>query len=233
MPVLLAWLVHVYSAVGVLLGFLSVLLVERGEYRSALWLNALAVVIDASDGTFARAARVKERIPRFDGARLEDIVDYLNYVLVPSLILFHAGLLPPDGARWIAAAPMLASAYGFCQKDAKTSDNYFLGFPSYWNILVLYLLALRTPAWLNTAIVLFLAAMVFVPIRYIYPSRTAAFQRVTVALGIVWGVLVALTLYYLPDPPREIVYASLLFPLYYALLSFFLSARTRSRRGEV
>jgi phosphatidylcholine synthase len=233
MPVLLAWLVHVYSAIGVLLGFFSVLLVERGEYRSALWLNMVAVCIDASDGTLARAARVKERIPWFDGARLEDIIDYLNYVLVPSLILFHAQLLPPGTASWIAAAPMLASAYGFCQKEAKTSDNYFLGFPSYWNILVLYLLALRTPAWFNAAIVLFLAVMVFVPIRYIYPSRTAVFQRLSVALGIVWAALIALTLYYLPEPPRAIVYASLFFPLYYTLLSFFLSARSRSGRGEV
>jgi phosphatidylcholine synthase len=233
MPVLLAWLVHVYTATGVLLGFFSVLLVERGEYRSALWLNALAVCIDASDGTLARAARVKERIPWFDGARLEDIIDYLNYVLVPSLILYHAELLPAGSAHWIAAAPMLASAYGFCQKEAKTSDNYFLGFPSYWNIIVLYLLALRTPAWLNAAIVLALAVMVFVPIKYIYPSRTAVFQRVTIALNIIWGVLVFLTLYYLPDPPLAIVYASLFFPLYYALLSFFLSARSRSGGGEV
>ncbi len=233
MPVLLAWLVHLYTAIGVLLGFFSVLLIEQDEYRAALWLNAIAVAIDASDGTLARAARVKERIPRFEGARLEDLVDYLTYVLVPSLILFHGGLLPPDGARWIAAAPMLASAYGFCQKEAKTSDNYFLGFPSYWNILVLYLLALGTPAWFNAAIVLALAVMVFVPIKYIYPSRTAAFQGVTLALGIVWGVLVLLTLYYLPDPPLAIVYASLFFPLYYTILSFFLWARGGLRRTEV
>jgi phosphatidylcholine synthase len=198
-----------------------------------LWLNALAVCVDATDGTLARAARVKELIPWFDGARLEDIIDYLNYVLVPSLILYHAELLPVGTAHWIAAVPMLASAYGFCQKEAKTSDNYFLGFPSYWNIVVLYLLALRTPAWFNATLVLALAVMVFVPIKYIYPSRTAVFQRVTVALNIVWGLLVFLTLYYLPDPPRAMVYASLFFPLYYALLSFFLSAQTPPRRGKV
>lgn len=233
MPVFLAWIVHVYTATGVLLGFFSVLLVERGEYRSALWLNALAVCVDATDGTLARAVRVKERIPWFDGARLEDLIDYLNYVLVPSLILYHAELLPAGGAHWIAAAPMLASAYGFCQKEAKTSDNYFLGFPSYWNIVVLYLLVLRTAAWFNAAVVLALAVMVFVPIKYIYPSRTAVFQRVTIVLNVIWGVLVFLMLYYLPDPPRAIVYASLFFPLYYALLSFFLSARTQPHRGKV
>lgn len=226
----LAWLVHIYSATGVVLGFFSVVLVERGDYRNALWLNALAVAIDASDGTLARAARVKERIPWFDGARLEDIIDYLTYVVVPCLIFFHAGLLP-ESARWIAAVPMLASAYGFCHAQAKTADHYFLGFPSYWNILALYLLALSTPGWLNAILILSLSFFVFIPIKYIYPSRTTAFQWPTVSLGLVWGVLVLLTIYYLPAPPRAIVYASLFFPLYYAILSFWLSSRQISPRA--
>jgi phosphatidylcholine synthase len=228
--VILAWLVHLYSAAGVVLGFFSIVLVERGDYRNALWLNALAVAIDASDGTLARAARVKERIPWFDGARLEDIIDYLTYVVVPSLIFFHAGLLP-EGAAWIAAVPMIASAYGFCQTQAKTADHYFLGFPSYWNILALYLLALATPGWLNAMLILTLSLFVFIPIKYIYPSRTAVFQWLTVSLGLVWGVLVVLTIYYLPAPPRAMVYASLFFPLYYTILSFWLSSRQISPRA--
>src|SRR5690348_18241503 len=93
---LLAWLVHLYSAIGVALGFFSIILVVRGDYRTVFWLNALAVAIDASDGTLARAARVKERIPWFDGARLEDIIDYLTYVVVPCLIFFYAGVLPKN-----------------------------------------------------------------------------------------------------------------------------------------
>jgi len=222
--IVLAWLVHLYSAIGVVLGFFSIVLVVRGDYRTTFWLNALAVAIDASDGTLARAARVKERIPWFDGARLEDIVDYLTYVVVPSLIFFYAGVLP-NNAEWIAAAPMLASAYGFCQTEAKTADHYFLGFPSYWNILALYVVALATPAWLNAALILALSAMVFVPIKYVYPSRTAVLQTLTVVLGLVWAALVFLTIYFLPEPPRGMVYASLFFPVYYTVLSFWLSRR--------
>ncbi|HEX9445617.1 MAG TPA: CDP-diacylglycerol O-phosphatidyltransferase [Candidatus Binatia bacterium] len=224
---ILAWLVHLYSASGTVLAFFSVLLVQRGDFKSAFWLNALAVAIDASDGTLARAARVKERIPWFDGARLEDIIDYLNYVLVPSLILVYADLLPRGDALWIAALPMLASAYGFCQKEAKTADNYFLGFPSYWNIVVFYLFVLRTPVWLNGFIILALSVLVLVPIKYIYPSRTAAFQWLTLTLGAVWGVLVLLTIYYLPAPPPAVVYASLVFPAYYTALSFWLARPKR------
>lgn len=224
----LAWLVHLYSAIGVALGFISIVLVVRGDYRTTFWLNALAVAIDASDGTFARAVRVKERIPWFDGARLEDIIDYLTYVVVPCLIFFYAGVLPKN-AEWIAAVPMVASAYGFCQTQAKTADHFFLGFPSYWNILALYIIALATPAWLNAWLIVALSVMVFVPIKYIYPSRTAVFQALTVALGLVWGALVLLTIYYLPEPPRAMVYASLFFPVYYTILSFWLSRRRSPR----
>lgn len=230
--IVLAWLVHLYSASGAVLAFFSVLLIQRGDFKNAFWLNALAVMIDASDGTLARAARVKELIPRFDGARLEDVIDYLTYVLVPCLILIYAGLLPPDDAPWIAAAPLLASAYGFCQKQAKTDDHFFLGFPSYWNIVVFYLFVLRPPVWFSGFIILALSVMVFVPIKYIYPSRTAALQGLTLVLGGAWGILTLLAIYWLPAPPRAVVYASLVFPAYYAALSFWLAGQ-KNRPGRV
>ena len=82
---------------------------------------ALTVVIDATDGTLARAARVKEVIPWFDGNLLDEIVDYLNFVIAPCFFLVHAGLLPPQDSLWLAALPLVASAYGFCRTDAKTA----------------------------------------------------------------------------------------------------------------
>ncbi|HEY2987366.1 MAG TPA: hypothetical protein VGL11_06550, partial [Candidatus Binatia bacterium] len=160
----LAWLVHLYTASGVVLALFSVFLIEAADFQNAFWLMALAVAIDASDGTLARAARVKELIPWFDGDRLEDIIDYLNYVLVPCLLLVRAELLPRSDAVWLAAAPMLASAYGFCQKQAKTADHFFLGFPSYWNIFAFYFYVLQTPRWINAFVILALSGLVFVPI---------------------------------------------------------------------
>jgi phosphatidylcholine synthase len=225
---ILAWLVHLYTASGAVLALFAVLLIERADYKDAFWLMALAVAIDASDGTLARAARVKERIPWFDGDRLEDITDYLNYVLVPCLIFFRADLLPQSDALWLAAAPMLASAYGFCQKEAKTADHFFLGFPSYWNIVALYLFVLQTPRWFNGFLILALSVLVFVPIKYVYPSRSVELRGLTIALALAWGVLILLTIYYLPAPPPVVVYASLLFPVYYAGLSFWLAARKSS-----
>ncbi len=231
-PKILAWLVHLYTGTGVVLALLSILLIERAEYRNAFWLMALAVAVDASDGTLARAARVKELIPWFDGDRLEDIIDYLNYVLVPVFFLIHAGLLPETDALWLAAAPMLASAYGFCQKEAKTADHFFLGFPSYWNIVAFYLYILRTPLWVNGFVILALAVLVFVPIKYVYPSRSPVLRGLTIGLGIVWGILILALIYLLPEPPAAVTFSSLLFPLYYTALSFWLAARPAPARGD-
>ncbi len=187
----------------------------------------LAVVIDATDGTLARRAHVKEIISWFDGDRLEDIVDYLNYVLVPCVLMIRADLLPQEDALWLVAFPLLASAYGFCQKAAKTSDHFFLGFPSYWNIVAFYFYVLKTPLWVNAFLVLIFSALVLVPIRYLYPSRSPVLRGLTVSLGVLWGIMVLIIIYLLPQPPTSLVLGSLLFPAYYLILSFWLEASRR------
>jgi phosphatidylcholine synthase len=218
----LAWLVHLYTALGAVVAFIAIILIEQLKFQEAFWLMSLAVVIDATDGTLARAARVKECLPWFDGDRLEDIIDYLNYVIVPCWFFIHANLLPAEDARWLASLPLLASAYGFCQKDAKTSDHFFLGFPSYWNIVAFYFYVLRWPAWINAFTILVLSILVFVPIKYIYPSRSPHFRLLTNSVGTLWAFAVLAIIYLLPEPPRPLVFVSLAFPAYYTLLSLWL-----------
>jgi phosphatidylcholine synthase len=221
----LAWLVHLYTALGAVVAFVTILSIEQLRFQEAFWLMSLAVVIDATDGTLARATRVKELIPWFDGDRLEDIIDYANYVIVPCWFFIHASLLPAADALWLASLPLLASAYGFCQKQAKTSDNFFLGFPSYWNIIAFYSYILGSPLWINAFAILLLSVLIFVPIKYIYPSRSPHFRILTNTLGSLWGLAVLAIIYLLPEPPRSLVFVSLLFPAYYTALSLWLAFR--------
>lgn len=221
MPRLLAWLVHLYTALGAVVAVFTLALAAEGRYREALALMGLALLLDATDGTLARAARVKERVPSVDGARLDDIVDYLNYVVVPCFLLLWADLLPPGHGWWMVCLPLLASAYGFSQTDAKTPDHTFLGFPSYWNVVAFYCLVLDWDPWLNGVLVVVLSVMVFVPIRYLYPSRNTRLRGLTVSLGAVWGVLCCVVVYRLPDPSPGLALASLFFPVYYLTLSFW------------
>jgi len=217
--------VHVLTASGAVLAFLAALAVFDDDVRAAcLWL-AGAVAVDAADGWLARRARVAERQPRISGARLDDLVDYLTYVFVPMLIVWRAGLLPRAWALAVVAVVLVASAVGFAREQAKTADHFFTGFPSYWNIVALYLLVGGLPAPANAAVVVALAALVFAPVGFVYPTRTPTLRGLTLALGAVWGVAILLIIVALPDPPRWLVWGSLAYPVYYVVLSLVLNAR--------
>lgn len=224
-----AWLVHSYTACGAVLAFAMTIAVIQQRFRLAFLLMVAATVIDSTDGVLARLARVKEATPAFDGGRLDDIVDYLTFVFVPGLLLFQAGVLPSRWDAIVVAAMLLSSAYGFSAADAKTDDHFFTGFPSYWNIAALYLFAARLTPVVNAIVIVALSAMVFVRIGYIYPSRTPVLRGLTIALCLVWGVMVLQMIVMLPDVPRLLLLASLFFPIYYVVLSLVLNRR-RVRR---
>jgi phosphatidylcholine synthase len=221
------WGVHFYTALGAVLGLGALLFAANYQARQAFMALALSTAIDSTDGFAARALGVSTRLPGFDGALLDNIVDYLTYVAAPAFLMLRFGLLPV-GAEGLAAAGflMVASAYGFCRRNAKTPDNYFLGFPSYWNVTALYMFCLKAGAFANALAVVVLALMVFLPLKFIYPSRTAALRRVTLVLGSVWGLLILLLLFELPSPHPSLVYGSLGYVIYYFLASFALQARS-------
>ncbi len=222
-----AWAVHLYTASGAVLALLALDAIAHGAFGRAFAWMALAMLIDCTDGTLARRARVKEVLPNFDGSKLDDIVDYLNYVFVPIVLLVQAGLLPagPLGLA-TAALPLLASAYGFCESEAKTLDHFFTGFPSYWNVVALYLFVLGWAPTTNAWVLVVFAAAVFVPIRYLYPSRMALARGPTYALGALWGVAVFWMLSQFPTPSRTLALATLLFPAYYVALSLWVHWHT-------
>jgi phosphatidylcholine synthase len=125
-----AWLVHLYTASGALCAFFGAVAVFADRYRDALLWMVVATAVDATDGLFARRVRVKERLPDFDGARLDDVVDYLTFVFLPALFLYRTGALPDGWSGGVISVLLLSSAYGFAAGDAKSSDHFFTGFPS-------------------------------------------------------------------------------------------------------
>jgi len=224
----LAWSVHLFTASGAVVGVLALLAAHDGDLRAAsLWM-LLAMAIDSLDGSLARAVGVSRVLPHFDGRRLDDIVDYLNYVIVPCVFLLAGGLL---SHWWAVAPPILASAYGFSQVDAKTEDDFFLGFPSYWNVIAILAWLLEVPPAPLAAILAGFALLVFVPLKYAYPSKLRALKRTTYALTAVAAAAVAWSAL---DPERarrlHVPELVLLYPAWYFGLSFWLGGFER-RRG--
>lgn len=232
-----AWLVHIYTASGALAAFFGTLAVFDDRYRDAFLWMIVSTFVDATDGLLARAARVRQILPGFDGARLDDIVDYLTFVFLPALLAYRAGLLPPAIDEVVAGAMLISSAYGFTSADAKTDDYFYTGFPSYWNVVVLYLYvgvhAGLLNALLPAVILLVLSAMVFWRVVYVYPSRTPVWRTATVGLGVVWAAVVLAIVWMLPAVSPALVLASLAYPLYYVALSATLQSRRRKAMAVV
>ncbi len=226
-----AWGVHLYTGIGLILAArMAVLLVRGGAeaIREAFVLMLVASLVDATDGTLARKVRVKSVLPDFDGRKLDDIIDFLTYTFLPLLLVWRANLLPEGAGPWLLL-PLLASAYGFCQVEAKTDDGYFLGFPSLWNVVAFYLYVLHLPGWLAVAILVVLALMTFVPSRYLYPSsQPGLLNRVSNILVAPWCALVLAVMWRLPSGESMIAdpltwwlaAGSLYFPIFYMAASW-------------
>jgi phosphatidylcholine synthase len=218
-----AWAVHFYTASGAITAIIALDLITRGDLHGALVVMALALFIDSTDGPLARLLDVHSLLPLFDGSLLDNVVDYLTYVAVPVFFMLRAGILT-DGIAGLTVGSliMVASAYAFCRADAKTDDHYFRGFPSYWNVVAFYLYCLRLPFLANTAVLIALAILEFLPIKFIYPNRTEPLRGLTLTLAFIWAAVTALMVPSAPSYNPLLLYASLTFVVYYFVASFAL-----------
>lgn len=213
---IIALSVHLFTAIGVLLAFWSLLLIVQGELQNSLYLLAFAVIVDSLDGTFAREADVSIHTPSIDGALMDNITDYLNWVFIP---VFWAYTFL-DLHFMVGSAVLITSLFGFSHKQAKTDDDFFRGFPSYWNFVIFYLYLLGVDAWVTDTVLLIFAVLVLVPIKLIYPSRTPEWRRTTILLSIPYAIMIFIMLYYLRETPFWLLMASFYYPVYYVVISF-------------
>ena len=234
MRTIFAWFVHAYTALGLVCAAgIALLIVQGGDdaFRLAFFLMMVATAIDATDGWLARKARVKEVLPGFDGSALDNLIDFQTYTTLPLLLLWRTGSLPgPLG--WLLLLALLASAYGFSQTNAKTDDGFFLGFPSYWNIVAYYIYLLRFPAWLSAAVIAGFSILTFVPTPYLYATRGGPFAK-TVNVGApIWFAMLTVALFDRAEWATTLARLSLIYPVLYLALSTIVTIRAHNRRRD-
>ena len=220
----LAWSVHAFTATGAVWGFLTLLAIWDLNFKLAIVYILVAMFVDGFDGMLARWFHVKEYAGSVDGGLMDNIIDYLNYVVVAALLLIRVpGLMPAGFALTAASSILLTSAYQFSQTDAKTDNNsyFFKGFPSLWNFIVVYMMLLELNSWINFTAIMICNILVFVPIRYLYPTRNTRLRRFTLGFTYVYGALGVWALLQYPDVPEWVAPVSGVYVAYYALLSFF------------
>jgi phosphatidylcholine synthase len=237
----LAFGVHLFTASGVFWGFLALIAAAHQEWRTMFGWLALALFVDGVDGTFARKINVVEAAPRWSGAALDLIIDYLTYVIVPAYALYSSGILgsPNHPLNLIAMAViLLSSAMYFADNEMKTEDAWFKGFPAVWNLIVFYyfLLSPIEPTALSMAIIFVitvaLGLMTFASFVFVHPLRVAKLRLPTLSLLVIWSVLAIMAIWENMAPAHWVIWGLCITGLYFLILGYFRTAPTHDRTPE-
>src|SRR5262249_54644178 len=184
-----AFAVHIFTAAGAALAVAALLYAARGEWAAMFLCLGIAMIIDGVDGTIARWLKVAETLPRWSGDVLDLVVDFVTYVFVPAYVIADGGLLPEPLALLAGMVIVITGALYFADRQMKTADNYFRGFPALWNLAAFYLFLLKPAPLLTATIVAGLAALTFVPFKFLHPVRVVRLQALNIAGLILWSAL--------------------------------------------
>jgi phosphatidylcholine synthase len=224
----LAFLVHVLTASGAAFALLALIDAINLRWPQMFGWLAVALAVDAVDGTLARRLGAAEILPRYSGDILDLVVDYLGYVLVPALAIVTGDILPPSLALLAGAAILISSAIYFADRRMKTESWYFRGFPAAWNLIAFYLFLLRPDPYVALAAVALFVLMTFLPVYFIHPLRVTRLRRVNVALTAVWSALAIYALWCNLAPPAAVTAALTAIGVYF-LFAGLLHPRERTK----
>lgn len=216
-----AYGVHAFTALGAALGLWAIILTFEGYFQAAIWVLCAAAVVDSVDGALARAVDIHENAPRIDGALMDNIIDFVTWTIGPLVWLYATMQVPV----WVLMICAFASIFGFSNVEAKSEDDFFTGFPSFWNIVVVYIYLLDLSIPVASAILIGFAITTFLPVKFIYPSKTKHFQKVTLGLGALFVLQFLAIIYLFNESPLWLIYSSFIFPLYYFGTSFYLQLK--------
>lgn len=211
-----AWSVHIFTATGMVIGFIALEMAFEGKTYEAFLLLLLAAVIDGIDGTFARMFRVKEVLPDIDGHLIDGVVDCLNYVIVPAVIFYKSQMVPGFLSLPMVAGILYASMYHLSNARQVTDDYHFRGFPAWWNLIIYYLFILDLGQWANLGITLLFIVLHFVPVHFIYLSRMSRNRTIAFAATFLLLIVNGMILYEYPQTDPFLKVASVI-PLVFLL----------------
>jgi phosphatidylcholine synthase len=220
----LAWSVHAFTASGLLAGFMAMLAINDGNWRLAMSWLLLCLFIDGVDGTFARMFRVKEVLPNVDGKTIDYVIDFATYAIIPAYFFYMAELVDEIWRLPCVAIILMVSVLYYGKEGMVSEDNYFVGFPVMWNMVVFFMVFIFPPIPLvHTALVFVFALLHFVPIKYAYPSRSSRFFKLTLMVTVLFFVMVLLSIYFYPEVPAWVKALAFGTVGYYAVLALYVS----------
>ncbi|OEC33919.1 phosphatidylcholine synthase [Pseudomonas sp. 21C1] len=194
-----AWGVHAVTASGVILGLLALLAVIDGNPKQCLLWLGMALLVDGLDGTLARRYDVKGVLPHFDGSTLDLVIDYLTYVFIPAIFVYRFIPLPEYTLLLSVGLILLSSLFCFCNVNMKSKDNYFVGFPAAWNVVVVYFYLLDFGPWLTFGTILLLSALTLTRMKFLHPFRVKELMPLNIGVTMVWMLACAALIVQFPQ----------------------------------
>lgn len=192
----IAWAVHAFTLTGLVWATLAVVaLLESRPHWMWLWLG-IALVVDGVDGNMARKHHIKEVVPWFNGAVVDNIVDYLTWTAIPAaFMVMYLPLGPRPLAISLIILVLVSSMFCYANEAAKSRDYYFVGFPAAWNIVAVLLWVWNAPMAVCIAAIFIFSAMTLVPLHYTHPFRVERGRIANIAATFIWiistGTLIA------------------------------------------
>lgn len=184
-----AFSVHLLTASGSFLAFLSLVAASEERWAAMFWWLALALFVDGIDGPMARKLEVKDVLPTWSGIMLDNIIDYVTYVLIPAFALYQSGFMGEGLSFLSAAIIVVSSAIYYADTGIKTTENFFKGFPVVWNMIVFTLFVLEPGEHLSFAIVLVSAVLTFTPLHFLHPVRVVRLRWLNLGIFLLWCAL--------------------------------------------
>ena len=207
--------VHIFTASGAALALAALIYAVQGKWPAMFVCLGIALVVDGVDGTIARRLEVAEVLPRWSGDVLDLVVDFVTYVFVPAYAIVAGGLLPQPLALPAGIVIVVTGALYFADRNMKTADNYFCGFPALWNAAAFYLFLLKPTAFLAAATIVLLAGLTFVPFKFLHPMRVARMRAFNIAAVILWAILALIALWRDLDPGPWVTGSMVVVGLYF------------------
>tara|TARA_Y100000385_G_scaffold62401_1_gene61254 strand:+ start:128 stop:802 length:675 start_codon:yes stop_codon:yes gene_type:complete len=218
----MAWLVHVFTASGIVVGFLALLATKNHDWKMAMFWLVLALVIDGVDGFFARLFNVEENLPFIQGKNIDYVVDFVNYAFIPAYMFYELALVPDPWLLTLSLVIVLVSALYYGRAEMVTADKYFIGFPVLWNMVLFYYIFITDYnsihyIWITALI----AALHFIPIKMAYPSQNHRLKIPSLFAFCAFVFTILGALYYYPQKPLGIVISAYSVLIYFSGLALY------------
>ena len=217
-----AWSVHIFTSSGLITGFLAILAVHNHDFRmAAIWL-LICLVIDGIDGTFARLAEVKKVLPNMNGTTIDYVIDFATYAIIPAFFFYEAGFVSDPWNLPLTSVILLVSALYYGKEGMVSADYYFIGFPVMWNVFVFFLFFIfQLPGWANAALVLVFAALHFIPIKFVYPSRATRLQGLTIAFVVAHIAALVAAIWIYPERSITATWVAIITAIYFGVMAIW------------